>query len=78
MYRSTGSTKARRYPLSYIYSGYYTWIDGRLSAWNTHGYWWSTSANSSTNAYRLDMNSSELSPQTASNKIHGFTLRCIT
>ena len=74
---STGSTKARQYPLSYIFSGYYYWGNGNLYSQGTNGYWWSTSANSSTYAYNLGMNSSGLNPQNSLNKAYGLTLRCV-
>ncbi|MBQ3309677.1 hypothetical protein IJG78_03305 [Candidatus Saccharibacteria bacterium] len=75
---STGSTKVRRYPLSYIYSGYYHWGNGNLDGQGTDGYWWSTSAYSSTNAYDLIMASSVLKPQNNNNKAVGFPLRFLS
>ncbi|MBQ3309298.1 hypothetical protein IJG78_01320 [Candidatus Saccharibacteria bacterium] len=73
---STGSTKARRYPLSYILPGYYYWRGGNLYGQGTDGNWWPTSAYSSTNAYHLAMHSSALNPQYNLNKAYGFPLRC--
>ena len=78
IFHSTGSTKARRYPLSYIFSGYYYWGGGNLNGQGTYGYWWSTSANSSTYAYNLYMDSSALGPQGYNSKALGFPLRYAT
>ncbi|MBQ3309670.1 hypothetical protein IJG78_03270 [Candidatus Saccharibacteria bacterium] len=74
---STGSTKARRYPLSYIYSGYYYWGDGGyLGTQGTYGDFWSNLANSSTHAHSSYINSSTLTHGT-SNKANGYALRYI-
>ncbi|MBQ3469923.1 hypothetical protein IJH16_03060 [Candidatus Saccharibacteria bacterium] len=69
------STGARRYPLSYVYSGRYNWGSGNLSNQDSYGNWWFTAAYSDSNAYSLGMYSSYLNPQTSSNKANGFTLR---
>ena len=74
---STGSTKARRYPLSYILSGRYDWISGNLLDQGTVGHWWSAAANSSTRAYNLIMNSLDLDSQDYANKAHGWSLRIL-
>ncbi|MBR5408910.1 hypothetical protein IK112_03160, partial [Candidatus Saccharibacteria bacterium] len=50
------STGARRYPLSYVFSGEYYWGNGDLYGQNSVGYWWSTAAYSDSNAYHLYMN----------------------
>ncbi|MBQ3309770.1 hypothetical protein IJG78_03805 [Candidatus Saccharibacteria bacterium] len=73
---STGSTKARRYPLSYIYSGYYVWGRGTLYFQGENGYWYSTVASSSTNAYRLSISDPTLNPQDNGGNMNGFPLRC--
>ena len=68
-------TFSRRYPLSYVYSGYYYWGNGNLNGQDSLGYWWSTAAYSASNAYSLTMYSSNLVPQYSNNKAGGFTLR---
>ncbi len=70
-------TIARRYPLSYVFSGLYRWGNGTLYYQDSYGYWWSTAATSDSNAYLLDLNSSNLSPQSIDNKAYGFALRSI-
>ena len=72
------SIKARRYPLSYVFSGYYYWGNGNLTNPDSVGYWWSTAANSDSNAYHVLMHSSALNPQSNANKALGFTLRCVS
>ena len=72
---STGSTKARRYPLSYILSGYYTWLYDELRNQAVYGVYWSSTAGSSTNAYYLRIDNSGLSPQTNDTRFGGESLR---
>ncbi|MBQ3309394.1 hypothetical protein IJG78_01815 [Candidatus Saccharibacteria bacterium] len=70
------STTARRYPLSYVFSGFYGWGDGFLRNQDSSGDWWSTAAYSGSNdAYTLYMGSSGLYPQNNDNKAYGFSLR---
>ncbi|MBQ3469695.1 hypothetical protein IJH16_01850 [Candidatus Saccharibacteria bacterium] len=69
------SPNARRYPLSYVYSGRYGWGGGNLISQDFDGDWWSTAAYSASNAYYLGMNSSVLLPQNNYSKANGFTLR---
>ena len=71
--RSIGT---RRYPLSYVSSGYYSWGDGNLGNQDSAGYWWSTTASSASSAYALAMDSSGLLPQNNYTKALGFALRC--
>ncbi|MBQ3469679.1 hypothetical protein IJH16_01770 [Candidatus Saccharibacteria bacterium] len=71
-------TIARRYPLSYVFSGNYYWGGGYLGNQGSLGYWWSTTALSDSLAYHLRMNSSDLGPQYGNNKAHGFSLRCVS
>ena len=72
---STGSTKARRYPLSYIYSGNYDYINGSLNNQGTYGTWWSATTHDSSNAYHMSMNNVVLNTQDNNNKIASRTLR---
>ncbi len=69
------SNSARRYPLSYVFSGYYRWGNGNLNNQDSDGYWWSTAAYSDSIAYYLSMYSSGLYPQTTNSKTYGFSLR---
>jgi len=39
--------------------------------------WWSSTVNSATNAYNLNLNSSNIYPQNTNNKYNGFSVRCI-
>ncbi|MBR5408654.1 hypothetical protein IK112_01770 [Candidatus Saccharibacteria bacterium] len=72
-------TLARRYPLSYVYSGLYEWVSGRyLYGQGDFGYWWSALANNSSNAYYLNMHNSLLDPQVSNSKTYGWALRSNT
>ena len=73
---STSSTSARRYPLSYVYSGYYVWGNGNLKYQDASGDWWPNSPYSSTHAHYLTIYNGTLLPQASYNKAGGFTLRC--
>ena len=74
---STGSTKARRYPLSYIFSGNY-YGTGEVGNQGTGGSWWTHTVYDSSTAYRLGMSGTGLNPQLDYAKNGGFSLRCIT
>ncbi|MBQ3305909.1 hypothetical protein IJH02_00520 [Candidatus Saccharibacteria bacterium] len=43
----------------------------------SNGNYWSSTANSSTNAYNLNLNSSSVNPQNNNNKYNGLTVRCV-
>ncbi|MBQ3309436.1 hypothetical protein IJG78_02035 [Candidatus Saccharibacteria bacterium] len=70
----------RRYPLSYVYSGYYGWWDGggSLETQDSRGIFWSTTTNGNAQAYRLSVWTSldtlSVSGFTAGNSLR-FTLR---
>ena len=66
---------ARRYPLSYVLSGFYGWYNSNLLFQGEAGYWWSATAYSTDNANSLTMNSSNLTPfQDYRSKPAGFPL----
>ncbi|MBQ3469998.1 hypothetical protein IJH16_03450 [Candidatus Saccharibacteria bacterium] len=69
---------ARRYSLSYVFSGRYLWGDGTLNYQDSYGYWWATTTYSDSNAYRLGMGSSVLNSQGNDSKAFGFALRCVS
>ena len=75
---ATGSTIARRYPLSFVFSGYYYWDNGQLYYQGASGNWWSTSATASDTARYLGMNATILNPQFNGSKLGGFSLRCVS
>ncbi|MBR5408743.1 hypothetical protein IK112_02225 [Candidatus Saccharibacteria bacterium] len=72
------STQARRYPLSYVYSGYYGWWDGNLDTQGSRGIFWSATTNGNAQAYRLsvwtDLDTLSISGMTQGNPLR-FTLR---
>ncbi|MBR3204398.1 hypothetical protein IKF81_01815, partial [Candidatus Saccharibacteria bacterium] len=39
---STSSLNAHKTPLSLVYSGYYSWINGNLNNRGSNGYFWSS------------------------------------
>ena len=72
---SSISTGARRYPLSYIMSGFFSWGNGNLNRQESLGLWWSTVATSATTASYLDMNSGSTTPQNSGGQASGISLR---
>ena len=70
------SNKLRAYPNNFVYSGYV----GSGSVYNrgSYGYYWSSTANSSDDAYYLYLDSSYVTPGTSdSSKYLGWTVRCV-
>ncbi|MBQ3469884.1 hypothetical protein IJH16_02850 [Candidatus Saccharibacteria bacterium] len=65
---------SRRYPLSYVWSGFFYYGDGYLYTQGTRGVWWSATATTDINASYLN-----LLPESTSNgnnnKSYAFTLR---
>ncbi|MBQ3469643.1 hypothetical protein IJH16_01585 [Candidatus Saccharibacteria bacterium] len=59
-------------------SGWYNWGGGNLNRQDAYGLWWSTTANSSNDAYALAVGSSFLDPQNSNVKTYGFALRCVS
>jgi len=43
----------------------------------SNGYYWSSTWNSTTNAYNMNFNSSNVWPQNNNNKNNGFAVRCV-
>ena len=75
---TTGSAAARKFPLSLVYSGLYYWGGGYLNNQGGYGYWWSSTAYSTTNARFLRVLSSRLIPQDGDNRAVGFSVRCVS
>ena len=73
-----GSEGLRSYPLSFVFSGYYYWGDGKLYRQGARGDWWSSTVNSETNSRDLGVNSTELYPQSNNDKLGGFGVRCVS
>ncbi|MBO4276172.1 hypothetical protein J5868_00465, partial [Candidatus Saccharibacteria bacterium] len=74
---STQSVKWRSFPNNFVYSGY--WSGARAYDRNSIGFYWSSSANSSSNAYRLYLFSSWVYPGTDNrDKYSGFSVRCVS
>ena len=67
--------KVKSYPLSYVYSGSYSWGNGSLYYHNIHGLYWSSTLLDSTTVYGLSY-SSYIRPAYATNKASGDTIRC--
>ncbi|MBR5408847.1 hypothetical protein IK112_02790 [Candidatus Saccharibacteria bacterium] len=66
---------ARRYPLSYVLAGSYTWEGGNTRYQNVGGDWYSSTAYSSIRAYGLAMSSDVVKPQGDPHRLNGATLR---
>lgn len=73
---STSSTKLRSSPLSFAYAGVYN-FDGGVSYVGSRGYYWSSTAGLSDNAYNLYFNSSNVAPQNNAYRGFGFSVRCV-
>ena len=76
---STSINQMHMTPLSFAFTGYYHWSNGYLLNRGYGGYWWSSTA-SSTSAYAYDLDTvanPRLIPQNQSNNIYGLTVRCV-
>ena len=71
------STSARKTPLSLVYSGIYSWVNGGLYYRGSYGRFWSSTPNSTTFARSLNFYSAHLAPQGGYNKVDGFSIRCV-
>ncbi|MBR3204181.1 hypothetical protein IKF81_00665, partial [Candidatus Saccharibacteria bacterium] len=74
---SASSLNAHKTPLSLVYSGYYYWVNGILYLRGSYGLFWSSAPYSTAYAHDLNFYSTRLIPQNGSNKINGFTVRCV-
>ena len=74
---SAGSLAMRQIPLSIPFTGYYYWSNGALNDRGSYGYFWSSTAYSTSNARSLDFGASLISPQSSGNKVYGFSVRCV-
>ncbi len=73
----TGSTKLRQSPLDFVYTGYYSYLNGSLANVGSLGRYWSRTALSGSDAYHLYFSSSVVRPQYNYNRGNGFALRCV-
>ena len=77
-YQSTAadSLRWRKYPVNFVYSGYV--YSGSVYIRGSNGSYWSSTANSSSNAYSLYFYGSSVYPGTSSSlKYSGRTMRCV-
>ena len=58
-----------------VFAGYY--YNSSFGNGGSYGFWWSSTVNSSTNAYRLFANSSNVSPTNYFYRRYGYSLRCV-
>lgn len=73
---TTQSKVWRSFPNNFLYSGYA--YNSRISNRGSYGNYWSSSANNASDAYRLGLDSSGLTPGTDYyNKYRGLTVRCV-
>ena len=70
-----GSTSARSYPVSLVYSGWYTWYDGKTNDQNDLGSYYPALSYTQDIAYYLVLSSDSLAPRDATSKKRGFALR---
>ncbi|MBQ6320710.1 hypothetical protein IJI17_00580 [Candidatus Saccharibacteria bacterium] len=63
--------------MSIPFTGNYNWTNGALNNRGSNGNFWSSTANSTTNARNLNFNASNINPQNNNNKVNGLTVRCV-
>ena len=73
---SADSTKIRSYPLSYILSGNYYWLDGMLYNINLVGNFWSATNTYITSSYNGVVTLSGIISSQELNKARGVAIRC--
>ncbi len=71
---SVGS-KLTQAPLYFVYGGFVN--NSSLTYAGSLGYYWSSTANSATNAYRLYFGSSYVGPSDNNNRYLGYSVRCV-
>lgn len=69
------SNRFRAFPNNFLYSGYL--YGSSAYARSSYGYYWSRSAYSSRDSYRLYLDSTGLSPSFNYMKFYGFSVRCL-
>ena len=73
-----GSTSARSYPVSLVFSGAYYWSRGGATVHqNKEAYWWTDSSANQTLARIMSIDQSSLYPQNGYYKEYGYPLRCV-
>ena len=73
-----GSTSARSYPVSLVFSGLYSWGHGITNTQGNHYYIWSSLTNSTESNFSYEMSSSpEYLTLFSNEKFFGFALRCV-
>ena len=73
----TSATKVKSYPFSYVRSGGFYWVTGRLYDQNSAGYYWSPTIVEGTGAYRLKTSNLVIRPADTANKAYGVAIRCV-
>ncbi|MBR0480673.1 hypothetical protein IJJ46_02520 [Candidatus Saccharibacteria bacterium] len=63
--------------ISVPFSGNYRHYAGDVVNVGSEGDFWSSTSNSSRNAYNLNFNSNNLNPQNNNSKGNGLTVRCV-
>jgi len=61
--------------LAFVRSGYVAVYYGQARNFGENGYGWSRTSQSSTHAYNLNFNPSDVNPSNNSNRFNGFPLR---
>ena len=77
---TTGATTIVQLPLAFVRSGYVYTNSGAVGSVGyvgNNGYSWSRTSRSSTSAYRLNFNATDVYPSGNGNRWYGFPLRCL-
>ena len=76
-YADGGFEKLTSSPMSFLHAGYHTTTGTSVSSRGSLGNYWSKSSSSTTNAYNLNFNSSNVNPRNNNTKANGLTVRCV-
>ena len=68
---------AKMTALPYAFSRFGNVYSTAMRNVGTYGNWWSSTASSGSNGYYLALNSSALHPARSSDRLYGFSVRCI-
>ena len=73
----TAATNIVQLPLAFVRSGNVNTYDGRVYYVGSNGYWWTRTAYSSTYAYALGFDASNVYPSGNNNRYYVRPLRCL-
>ena len=72
---SQASNNWRSFPNNFVYSGYWYGSSARDRGYN--GFYWPSTAQNNSGAYRLYLDSGSVGTESSGNKYSGFSVRCV-